>query len=265
MENLEEKIRIQLGELDKLVEETDAMLLRLKDVPNLRFEVSRSNGNHQYLWVDKDTKKRSYAGKADLELLAQVAQRDYLNAMDKKLRSMRLKLWRLLKQYDVMDLYDIYNNLSDGRKRLVNPVLVSTDEYVAKWLDDKYESMPFDESNHFYSNNGVRVRSKSELMIANSLEKYGVPYKYEKSIVLNGKTVVVPDFDCLNIRTRSEFVWEHFGMMDNMAYANKNVMKIDKYQTSGFLPGKNLIITFESSQNPLSTKTIENVIREYLL
>jgi hypothetical protein len=54
-------------------------------------------------------------------------------------------------------------------------------------------------------------------------------------------------------------------MMDNMAYANKNVMKIDKYQTSGFLPGKNLIITFESSQNPLSTKTIENVIREYLL
>ena len=51
----------------------------------------------------------------------------------------------------------------------------------------------------FYSNSGVRVRSKSELIIANMLEKYGIPYRYEYPLLLNGNDLVRPDFLCLNI------------------------------------------------------------------
>ena len=126
--------------------------------------------------------------------------------------------------------------------------------------------MPFvDQAYDFYSNNGVRVRSKSELIIANMLEQNGIPYRYEYPIVLKDGKNVRPDFLCLNIRTRREYVWEHFGMMDNIAYANKNIAKIQAYEQNGFLAGKNMIMTFESSVTPISSSTIKQMIEEYLL
>ena len=72
--------------------------------------------------------------------------------------------------------------------------------------------MPFWDDTEFYSNNGVRVRSKSELIIANLLEQYDVPYKYEMPLSLDENGIVRPDFIALNVRLRSEYVWEHLGM-----------------------------------------------------
>jgi hypothetical protein len=54
-------------------------------------------------------------------------------------------------------------------------------------------------------------------------------------------------------------------MMDNIAYANKNIAKIQTYEQNGFLAGKNMIMTFESSLTPLGSSSIKNKIEEYLL
>ena len=54
-------------------------------------------------------------------------------------------------------------------------------------------------------------------------------------------------------------------MMDNIAYANKNINKIQIYEQNGFLAGKNLIMTFESSMYPLNSSTIKSMIEEYLI
>lgn len=73
-----------------------------------------------------------------------------------------------------------------------------------------------------------------------------------------------PDFYCLNLRTRQEFAWEHFGMMDDPEYAARATEKIGLYAENGFFPGKNLIITMETSAKPLSSKLLKSVIQTYL-
>ena len=117
----------------------------------------------------------------------------------------------------------------------------------------------------YYSDNGLRVRSKSEILIANALDKYCIPFRYEYPLMLKKSGVVRPDFTCLNIRTRKEYIWEHFGMMDDEGYAHKNVLKINDYETSGFHAGINMILTFETSLTPINSNIIRAMIENYLI
>ena len=59
--------------------------------------------------------------------------------------------------------------------------------------------------------------------------------------------------------------WEHDGKMDDSAYAKSAVRKIDTYQKNGIYPGENLILTFETSDIPLSTRTIQEMVRRFLV
>ena len=109
------------------------------------------------------------------------------------------------------------------------------------------------------------MRSKSELIIANKLKQHNIPYKYEYPLVLSTGVTVHPDFTCLNINTRQEFIWEHFGIMGDSDYMNKTLKKINDYAKSGYVLGRNFIATFESSSIPLNSNTIDININEYLL
>jgi len=73
---------------------------------------------------------------------------------------------------------------------------------------------------------GTRVRSKSEALISNSLERWEVPQLYEMPLILKGYGKVRPDFMVLNVRTRQEYIWEHLGMLDDPVYLEKAMKKI---------------------------------------
>ena len=185
--------------------------------------------------------------------------------VNKKLKILRKRLYEFLRLYDIDEIEKVYTNLPEARKILVTPIVETKEEFVKKWESVEYEPMEISDNIEFVSVNGVKVRSKSELIISNMLEKNGVCYRYEYPIILKGLGTVRPDFLCLNKRTLKEYVWEHFGMMDNIAYANKNIAKIQTYEQNGFFAGKNMIMTFESSMTPLSSATIKQMIEEYLL
>ena len=108
---------------------------------------------------------------------------------------------------------------------------------------------------------GEKVRSKSEKMIADKLLMLGVPYKYERPLYLSGMGVVYPDFTLLDIINREDVVLEHFGMMDNYAYCEKAIKKMNVYQRNGFQLGKNILYTFETNKNPIDIKNFEIMIR----
>lgn len=74
-----------------------------------------------------------------------------------------------------------------------------------------------------------------------------------------------PDFTFLSRKTYREIYWEHEGMMDKQDYARAAVRKIEFYQINHIYPGERLIITFETEQNILNSKIIENLIEKYLL
>lgn len=53
--------------------------------------------------------------------------------------------------------------------------------------------------------------------------------------------------------------------MDKQDYARAAVRKIELYQINQIYPGDRLIITFETEQNVLNSKIIENLIEKYLI
>jgi hypothetical protein len=148
------------------------------------------------------------------------------------------------------------------------------ESYAVAWLKVEYRHKKIpEEAPQLFTDNNEQVRSKSEVIIANALKAAGVPYRYEFPLLVDRKAVdfydkdicqLHPDFYCLNLRTRQEFAWEHFGMMDDPEYAARATEKLELYAENGFFPGKNLIITMETSAKPLSSKLLKSVIKTYL-
>ena len=54
-------------------------------------------------------------------------------------------------------------------------------------------------------------------------------------------------------------------MIDKQDYARAAVRKIELYQINHIYPGDRLIISFETEQNVLNSKIIENLIEKYLI
>ena len=108
------------------------------------------------------------------------------------------------------------------------------------------------------------MRSKSEVLIANTLKKKGIPYRYECPLKLKQGEVFYPDFTILDIKERKEIYWEHFGLMDEHDYRERSFSKIAKYEANGMFMGDRLIFTFETARQPLGTTTIERLIDKYL-
>ncbi len=238
-----------------------------KTYPSGRLRIIKKNNNDQYYWVQKKGDTNGvYISKNDINTAYDLAQKDY-NRKALKLATEELeRIESYLLCYPDHRVEDLYESYSPSRKKLINPAVIPEEQFVADWNNTVYEPLPFEDSSFsFYSASGIRVRSKAEVMIADMLEHYKIPYKYEYPLYLDGLSTVRPDFTCLNISKRKEFIWEHFGMMDNQSYANKNIKKITIYEQNGYMAGDNMILTFESSQVPLDSRVIKTKIEKYLL
>lgn len=260
--------------MQELVERREALMKiiasrekALERAPEGRLRVARKKNNYQYYWRSdpKDT-NGIFIPKKKESLAYRLAQKDYDGVVLKCAERELAIVEDYLQQLKDASLEEIYDSYSISRQSLIRPVFIPDKQYIENWKKEYYVPMPFDEEMpKYYSENGVRVRSKSELIIANMLERNGIPYKYEYPLNLPGIGIVRPDFICLNMVKRMEKIWEHFGMMDNISYANKSTQKIALYETNGYTVGENMILTFESLSVPLSTEYIQVKIEQNLL
>lgn len=110
----------------------------------------------------------------------------------------------------------------------------------------------------FATKSGWMVRSKSEGMIADLLLEYRVPFVYEEVIDVDGYRIA-PDFILLSPVNYSELIYEHFGKMDDEEYVKKANWKIRQYIKAGYIPGVDLIITYECRDLPLTRQTLKKI------
>lgn len=214
----------------------------------------RGNQFYGYHLTDADPLKGVYIPKDDISQMSKLAQKDY---DEKALREMEHELSLIdgfIAKFRPGELEAIYNRMNAVRKSLVVPILLSDEGYAKRWLAVSYKGKCFEAgAPDLQTAKGERVRSKSEVIIADTLGRMGIPYKYECPLkIADGGRTVYPDFTCLDLRTRREFLWEHLGMMDDPEYASLAVKKLSSYLQSGYVLGKNLIISMESSEKPLS-------------
>ena len=109
---------------------------------------------------------------------------------------------------------------------------------------------------------GVLVRSKSEVMIADSLFDRGILYKNETKLTLEGENYY-PDFEIFHPKIRKIIWWEHLGRIADPKYVYKNLKKITVYGRNGIIVGENLILTWETEELPLTHRMIDQRIREF--
>lgn len=216
----------------------------------------------------------TYMPRSQEKLARALIQNDYDQKTIPAIEAEIKELKEFIQSYKIKCSDTVYQKLASTRREVVTPLTLDNDAYAAAWLKVDYRRKKIPEDTpQLFTDNNEQVRSKSEVIIANALKAAEVPYRYEfplavdRNAATNGDLDICqlhPDFYCLNIRTRQEFAWEHFGMMDDPDYAARATEKLELYAENGFFPGKNLIITMESSATPLSSKLLKNVIQTYL-
>lgn len=148
--------------------------------------------------------------------------------------------------------------------------LLATDSnyhtYLAKalipdtWASVPYEQNPYKREDLIHNTfSGMKVRSKSEEIIANILFTNHIPFRYEAPLTLNGATMY-PDFTVKNPKNNSYTYWEHLGLMDKKEYKDHAMEKISTYCDHNIIPDVNLILTYETQQHPLDSSWVQQLV-----
>ena len=236
-----------------------------------RLRISKVRNNNKYYLRPAGSKQseEKYCKSSEIERVKAAAQLDY----EKRLYEIACRqLERILKferDYDDDALVALYSGMAASRKQLIRPVIPDEETYANLWKAAEYTPKSFEEGTAGYlTENGEKVRSKSEKIIADRYLKLDIPYRYEcplRLIERNNVRIIYPDFTLLNKRTRQIYYHEHFGMMDNPAYCEKALKKLALYQNNGIYPGEKLLLTFETSGSPLDLQLLSEMITKYLL
>ena len=106
------------------------------------------------------------------------------------------------------------------------------------------------------------VRSKSEVIVANILDKMKIEYSYEEPLEVNGK-VYIPDF---TIRYQGKTAYlEHLGMLRNISYKKHWDEKRANYESVGISETLgNMIITEDGLDGSLDATLIESKIQTWI-
>lgn len=250
-------IESHIDKVNKRIEKAPAGALRI---------IKKWNKNQYYHRISPSDSQGTYIPEKDRPLAARLAQKDYDNKLLKVLEEQKRAIDRFLKDYDPDAAMQVYEKLTAPRKELVTPEFLSDEKFIRQFLSQPYTRPGFKSTDpEFYTDNGERVRSKSEILIANAMFRNKVPYLCEFPVYDNGVIFAAPDFKCLNVRLRKVFYWEHLGKLGDQDYVNWNANKFEKYTLSKDFDESRLILTFETDNHPLNTRVIEEKIRRFLL
>lgn len=266
--------RKPMEEIKSIIEERESYLLQLKKekeealkkAPEGHLRVCQSGNRIQYyertnpkdfngVYLNDDNIKRAY----------ELAQKDY----DKKIirvAEQELKaIQKYISTYPNKSVEQIYESSHKARQKLIIPIRETDEQFVERWQEVKYQGKEFyKDTPEFFTSKGERVRSKSEVIIADALNREGIPYRYEYPVYIKGIGKIYPDFMILNVSKRKEILWEHFGRMDDSEYVEKKfIFKMNHYENNGYFFGDNLICTFETRERPLNQKMVKSLIRRY--
>ena len=166
------------------------------------------------------------------------------------IKEMPAALWKFL-EYDTGE--NAIKTLEESRK-----------QKMENWKAAPFLSNPYKyEKIRHYTSDGNSVRSKSELVIYEQLLQYGIVFKYECPLEIDG-TVCYPDFTIM-LPNGKIIYWEHAGMMSDEVYRNKHKMKMEKYEKVGIVPWENLIVTYDDPYGNIDINIIRSEIENKLL
>lgn len=212
-----------------------------------------------------EQRNQTYIPKKNITLARNLAQRDYDNKILQEIDNRQNAVNKFLKEYPQKGLESTYEELNDYRKKLIHPIIETDESYAKVWINTPYiRKIVGEDVPEIFTENGERVRSKSEKMIADKLKQLGIPYRYEAPLRLGRNIVLHPDFTLLDVRGRKEIYYEHFGMMANPEYMESALKRIEIYEKNGIFPGDKLLFSWETSTVPINMKIVERMLKKVM-
>lgn len=254
------------NDINKLLSQTKITALHLKK------EIKNTPGGNLYIKNTKGYKifteyadgQEHSIGK-DKDRIYTLARRKYISAlysqMESDYKSLK-KFFADIKKHDCGHKIDLLLKEYDTTGLDMSRILLSPEQQA--WLSQPYERNPsYPKELKFLTTNGVLMRTKSELMIANRLEYFFIPYLPEMPLwFLYNQYPIYPDFTILK-DDGSIIIWEHMGLMDKETYFIKNCKRIMEYRQNGYCLHTNLIITFE--EDICEPGLIDKIIKSRIL
>lgn len=237
--------------------------IKLKKLPDENLCCAK-NGNG-YKWYSLSKDKPRYIYKKNRKYAEKLALKKYyvlfLQDLEDELKVVDL----CLSKYPQEKQVNLLIEHEPEYMKLLSGHFVHSDSNTNSWIYEPYDrNNNYPEGLKFKTNSGIVVRSKSELIIANILSEYKIPFRYECSLNLGG-IILYPDFTIMHPKTNHIFYWEHFGMIDNSNYANNTTNKLHTYIANNIYPSINLITSYETKENPLDVGLIEELVKYYFL
>ena len=146
---------------------------------------------------------------------------------------------------------DYYEDLPDAGK-----------EWMRKKEAEKAEYGPWHPEGLIHTvSNGIKVRTKSEMAIAEILLRNGIPFVYELPHVLRNGKIVHTDFTILStIDYKTEFLLEHEGSMADSGYRDKHAWRVENYYLSGYVPNVNIFFTYDGMNGSVDGESIQRIV-----
>lgn len=253
-----------LAESRRLDKEITSLQAQLKSYPSGKL-ICTHNKNY-FKWFHSDGHTNTYIPKKNRVYAEQLAIKKYLSS----------KLNDCIQEKRAIDLYLRHHNLSSGKTEallsnnsgfheLLRPYFKPLSEELSSWMNSPFETNPLYPDQLLHKTiSGNQVRSKSEALIDMSLYVHKIPFRYECALTL-GDITLYPDFTLRHPHTGEYYYWEHFGLMDDETYCHNACSKLQLYSSHGIIPTVQLITTYETKDNPLSSEIIEKIIEHHFL
>lgn len=238
--------------IDRLDEKIDSL-------PEGSIRVKHKAGTFHYLYYQGD-KTIKYLRKNDSETIKNLIQKKYLKLVQKAAKQEVKALSKAIELYPKTRMERVYEDLPSELKEHALPIIPDDDQFAAKWQAEPFKPKPFKKgAPKYYTLKGERVRSKSEVIIADRLFAKGIPYKYECPLWV-GNGFIHPDFTILRMSDRKIVYHEHCGKMTDPEYTKDIPERANKYARKGIFQGDRLFYTFESAECPLDIEALDAFI-----
>ena len=207
----------------------------------------------------------TYIPKKDKDYAESLAQKRYLQEKLRHLESERRACTLYQKHHKDIEKETLqFLDESGILANLLSTKYLPQKESHLLWQQESFNANPQHPENLIHrSISGHYLRSKSEVFIDMALFNAGIPFRYECELAFPGVTLY-PDFTIIHPITDQLKYWEHFGLIDNPIYFKSFMSKLQIYTSNGIYPGENLIMTFETSNCPLTYAYVEEIVRNML-
>ncbi|MBQ3164316.1 MAG: ATPase [Lachnospiraceae bacterium] len=253
-----------LAEHNRLQHQITSLQKQISQLPEGKL-ICASNGTYSK-WYRSDGCNKTYISKSERRLAEQLAAKKYLSHLLKDYLHQKNAIDFYLRHYNSnCNQAEELLKSSTEYKELLAPYFSPLSEELSLWT-----SFPYKKNNNYPEQlihktaSGSLVRSKSEAIIDMFLYTNKIPFRYECALLL-GNTTIFPDFTIRHPKTGELYYWEHFGLIDNIAYCQNMHSKLQLYTSNGIMPSIQLITTFETQNNPLSSEMVKKIIEYYFL